>query len=83
MTTQDLKDNRNEIINFINDRGYDLKFAMELAVELAGNCDNVQELCDELKQYCKQVKSSKLADMMANAHQDERFNSFTKQWEKI
>ena len=34
MTLQDLKDNRNEIINFINGRGYNLKFAMEMAVEL-------------------------------------------------
>ena len=39
MTTQDLKNNRTEIINFINEREYDLKFAMGMAVELCGNCD--------------------------------------------
>jgi S-methylmethionine-dependent homocysteine/selenocysteine methylase len=83
MTTQDLKDNRNEIINFINSRNYDLKFAMQMAVELAVNCDSLDELFSELEQHCKPVKSSKLADMMANAHQDERYNHNTKTWEKI
>ena len=67
MTLQDLKDNRNEIINFINGRGYDLKFAMELAVELCGNCDSIEELFVELEQYCKPVKGgSKLASMVCN-----------------
>ena len=28
-------------------------------------------------------KESKLASMMANAHQDEKYNSMTKTWEKI
>lgn len=84
MTTQDLKDNRDEIINFINGRGYDLKFAMELAVELCGNCDSIEELFIELEQYCKPVKGgSKLASMMAKAHEDEKYNHLTKEWEKI
>ena len=84
MTLQDLKDNRNEIINFINGRGYDLKFAMELAVELCGNCDSIEELFIELEQYCKPVKGgSKLAEMMANAHEGEKYNQLTKEWEKI
>ena len=83
MTTQDLKDNRNEIINFINTRGYDLKFAMQIAVEICGNCDSVEELCNELENYCKPVKSSKLADMMATAHDGENYNQLTKEWEKI
>ena len=84
MTLQDLKDNRNEIINFINGRGYDLKFAMELAVELCGNCDSIEELFVELEQYCKPVKGgSKLAEMMATAHEDEKYNHLTKEWEKI
>ena len=43
MENSDLKDNRNEIINFINGRGYNLKFAMEMAVELCGNCDSIDE----------------------------------------
>ena len=76
MTLQDLKDNRNEIINFINGRGYDLKFAMELAVEFCGNCDSIDELFVELEQYCKPVKGgSKLAEMMANAHETEKNGS--------
>lgn len=84
MTLQDLKDNRNEIISFINERGYNLKFAMELAVEFAPNCEDVEELKIELEQYCKPVKGgSKLAEMMANAHQDEKYNHLTKEWEKI
>lgn len=84
MTLQDLKDNRNEIINFINERGYDLKFAMELAVEFAPNCEDVEELKIELEQYCKPVKGgSKLAEMMANAHEGEKYNHLTKEWEKI
>lgn len=84
MTTQDLKDNRNEIINFINERGYDLKFSMEMAVEVCDNCDSIDELFVELEQYCKPVKSgSKLAEMVANAHEDERYNQLTKEWEKI
>lgn len=84
MTLQDLKDNRNEIINFINGRCYNLKFAMELAVELCGNCDSIDELFVELEQYCKPVKGgSKLAEMMANAHEGEKYNHLTKEWEKI
>ena len=84
MTLQDLKDNRNEIINFINGRGYDLKFAMELAVEFCGNCDSIDELFVELEQYCKPIKGgSKLAEMMANAHEGEKYNHLTKEWEKI
>ena len=75
MTLQDLKDNRNEIINFINERGYDLKFAMELAVELCDNCNSIDELFIALEQYCKPVKGgSKLAEMMANAHEGEKYN---------
>jgi hypothetical protein len=84
MTLQDLKKNRNEIINFINRLGYDLKFAMELAVEFCGNCDSIDELFVELQQYCKPVKrTSKLAEMMATAHEGEKYNHLTKEWEKI
>lgn len=84
MTLQDLKTNREEIINFINLKEYDLKFAMEMAVELAPNCDDLEELEMELEQYCKPVKGgSKLAEMMANAHEGEKYNHLTKSWEKI
>lgn len=83
MTIQDLKDNRNEIIEIINLKGYDLKFAMEMAVELAPNCDDVEELEIELEQYCKPVKGgSKLAGMMANAHEGERYDMLKKDWVK-
>ena len=71
MTTQDLKNNRNEIINFINNRGYDLKFAMELAMELAANCDSVDELTAELQQHCRPVKETKNARILARLEQIE------------
>lgn len=84
MTTHDLKKNREQIINHINSRGYELKFAMEMAVELCGNCDSLMELYAELEQYCKSVKKSgKIAEMMGAAHDGEKFNHLTKQWEKI
>lgn len=84
MTTQDLTENRNEIINLINKRGYDLKFAMGMAVELCGNCDSIDELFVELEQYCKPVNGGgKLAEMMATAHEGEKYNYLTKEWEKI
>lgn len=84
MTLQDLKSNREEIINFINSRGYDLKFAMDIATEFTSNCDSIDELKVELDQYCTPVKGgSKLAEMMANAHDGEKFNHLTKEWEKI
>lgn len=85
MTTQDLKSNREEIISFINSRNYDLKFAMDMAVELAGNCDSVDELKGELEMYCKPVKEGKMAKMMAENCEREgtQYNSTTKRFEKI
>jgi len=84
MTTQDLKNNRTEIINFINEREYDLKFAMGMAVELCGNCDTIDELLSEIEWNCRPVKrGSKLSEMMAAAHEGERYNILTKDWEKI
>ncbi len=76
MTIQDLKENRNEIISFINSRSYDLKFAMEIAVEFAPNCDDIEELKNELK------KESKLAEMISNANEGQTFNHLTKEWSK-
>ncbi len=65
MTLQDLKNNREEIINFIKNRGYDLKFAMEVAVEFAPNCDNIDDLFNELENYCRPVKiKSKNAEIL-------------------
>jgi len=37
MTIQDLKNNREAIINFINSNNYDLKFAMGIAAEIWKN----------------------------------------------
>jgi hypothetical protein len=85
MTTQDLKNNREEIISFINSRNYDLKFAMGMAVEFALNCDSIEELKAELEMYCKPVKESKLARLQAENCEREgtRYNSITKTFEKI
>lgn len=85
MTLQDLKSNREEIINFINSRNYDLKFAMQLAVEIAGNCDSVEELKSEIEMYCKPVKESKMAKLMAENCEREgtQYNSTSKRFEKI
>lgn len=85
MTIQDLKSNREEIINFINSRNYDLKFAMKMAVELSGNCDSIEELKGEIEMYCKPVKESKMAKLMAENCEREgtRYNSVTKRFEKI
>ena len=83
MTTQELKNNRNEIIAFINKMGYDLKFAMQMAVEICSNCETIDELFAELQQYCHPVKlSGKLAEMSAKAHQDECYDSVKKDWIK-
>lgn len=65
MTIQDLKSNREEIINFINSRNYDLKFAMEMAVEICAGCDSIDELKEELRNYCRPVKSTKNAEILA------------------
>lgn len=65
MTLQDLKANRNDIINFITVMEYDLKFAMQMAVEICVNCDNLDELKAELRNYCRPVKSTKNAEILA------------------
>lgn len=65
MTLQDLKANRNEIINFITVMGYDLKFAMEMAVEICGNCEDVEELKSELRNFCHRGKSTRNAEILA------------------
>jgi hypothetical protein len=83
MTIQDLKNNREAIINFINSNNYDLKFAMGIAAEICVNCDDLQELYIELENHCKPVKSSKLAELHSNAHIDEKYNVITKEFQKI
>jgi hypothetical protein len=85
MTTVELKENRAQIIEFIDSRGFDLKFAMEMAVELASGCDTLDELFEELAFNCKPVREGKIARLMAENCEREgtRYNSTTKNFEKI
>jgi hypothetical protein len=56
---------------------------MEIAVEFAPNCDDIEELKNELIQYCTPVKrESKLAEMISNANEGQTFNHLTKEWSK-
>lgn len=71
MTIQDLKNNREEIINFINLMEYDLKFAMEMAVNICGNCEDTDELKEELRNYCRKVKSTKTERILTRLAQIE------------
>ena len=48
MEMQDLKNNREELVKFINERNYDLKFAMNMCIELAENVNNIEDLKNEL-----------------------------------
>lgn len=82
MNLETLKSNRNEIIAFITLMEYDLKFAMEMAVEVCDNCDSIEELKEELRNYCRPVKGSKIAAMMAKDHEGEEYNVETKNWDK-
>lgn len=66
MTLNDLKNNREEIIRFINAMGQDLKFAMNLAVELASNCDSIEELKMEMMHYLRPVKETKNARIIGS-----------------
>jgi hypothetical protein len=75
MTLQELKDNREQIINFINERGYNLKFAMQMAVELSGNCDSIEELENELIQYLRPVKETKTARILGRLAEIELENN--------
>lgn len=75
MTVQELKTNRDEIINFINLMEYDLKFAMQMAVEICGNCDSIDELKEELRSYCRPVKSTKNAEILARLAEIESENN--------
>ena len=75
LTRQDLTDNRDEIITFINSRGYDLKFAMQLCVEICGECESIDELKAELQHYCRPVAETKNARILGRLEQIEIENN--------
>ncbi len=65
-----------------------VKAVMQTMVGGLDCCDTIEELIDsaisinEFEARPKK-KESKLAAMMANSHQDEKYNHLTKEWEKI
>lgn len=96
MTTQELQNKEIEIklyISSIVEGSQD--FITEVFESMVENvkytsCDDFLSFADEridemglFDLFNRPTKESKLAAMMANAHQDEQYNSVTKQWEKI
>lgn len=75
MTLQDLKANREEIISFINIMEYDIKFAMQIAVEISGRCDDIDELKSEIRNYCRPVKETKNARILSRLAEIEECNN--------
>jgi hypothetical protein len=77
MTNQDLKNNREELISFINERGFDLKFAMNMCVELCESVEDIEELKNELDFNLKprQRKDSKNASILGKLEQLEVENN--------
>lgn len=71
MTITDLKNNREEIIRFLKAMGQDLKSAMELAVDLASGCEDVEELKMEMSHYLRPVKETKNARILASLNEME------------
>jgi len=95
MTIQDLKDNKKQIISFITDNFgiefvelgmekmlYDIEFTSASNIEVFLN-DFKDSFPDQIHEINKPRKEGKLASMMAKAHEDERYNMMTKDWEKI
>ena len=90
MTLQDLKDNREMIIAIITEKVGEENVKAVMATMVGGLdcCDTIEDLIDsaisinEFEARPKR-KESKIAAMMANAHQDEKYNHLTKEWEKI
>jgi hypothetical protein len=52
-----------------------MKFAMEMAVELCGNCDSIDVLKAELEHNCKPVKESKMASILGKLNELEIENN--------
>jgi hypothetical protein len=92
MTIQDLKNNRNEIIEFITSNYSNGKvYLQEVMEEMVSNINYTEKetvlafakgICEDfnLVRSTKVVKESKLAAMVASAHEGETFNTFTKEW---
>jgi len=95
MTIQILKDNKAEIISFITEN-FGAEYVKKAMQDMVENIDvvsssDIEVYLNEFKEYFQDViyemfkprKESKLASMMAKAHEDERYNMMTKDWEKI
>ena len=74
MTTQDLKDSRDEIISRINNAGYSLKETMEYFVQIAKDYDTIDELFEELAYNFRPVKETKNARILAGLAEIEENN---------
>lgn len=94
MTLQDLKTNRDLIISNITENfGSEfVKVGMNQMVKgleySNASCIEIfiyefnESFTDFLHEYSNPKKSSKLAEMHSNAHQDEKYNSLTKNYDK-
>ena len=90
MTLQDLKDNRDSIIATLTEMvgEENVKTVMQIMVGGLDCCDTIEELIESAISISEfesrpKKKESKLAAMMANAHEGEKYNQLTKEWEKI
>jgi hypothetical protein len=96
MTLQDLKNNQPQIINHISAVvNGDQNWVSEVLESMESNvsytsCEDVENFADERMEeigvfdlFTRPRKESKLAAMMAAAHEGEEFNPVTKEWEKI
>ena len=88
MTLQDLKQNREYIINTITEKvGSDLvKPVMEQMVKGLSCCDSLNELIDEAiymtTEFEFKEEKGKLASIMAKAHEGEEYDMLKKEWVK-
>lgn len=88
MTLQDLKDNRQYIIDTITEHvgAENLNAVMGKMVDGLSCNDTIDELIQDAiymaLQFEVRIEKSKIAAMIANAHEDENYNPMTKDWEK-
>ena len=92
MTIQDLKDNRSEIITKITNLVGEENVKATMATMIGGLdcCDTIDELIESAISINKfelenkfSKKDSKLVEMAASAHIDEKYNVITKEFNKI